>query len=126
MWAYQRSTCPDHPSPEEMSAVEVETRIHKVLGATVVLPPGAGPDPLRRGIATIRVGTSGPVSTVFTILSPHCARDIAQGLRNSRGNTQGADFSADAPGQATSHASNGVAWSCEEREREIGVPLVRR
>jgi hypothetical protein len=46
MWAYQRSTCPDHHSPEEMSAVEVETRIHKVLGAAVVLPPGAGPDPL--------------------------------------------------------------------------------
>jgi hypothetical protein len=46
MWAYQRSTCPDRPSPEELSAVEVETRIHKVLGVAIVPPPGAGSNPL--------------------------------------------------------------------------------
>jgi hypothetical protein len=58
--------------------VEVETQIRKVLDSTDVLPPGASPDPLERGIASIKVGTSGPV---------------VQGLQESRSDTRGTDFS---------------------------------
>jgi hypothetical protein len=96
----------------------METQIHKVLDSTVVPPPGASPDPLRREIASVRVGTSGTVYAAFTILSLHCAHDIVQGLRDSRGDTRGTDFSMDAIGRATSHDSNGAARSCEERERD--------
>jgi hypothetical protein len=46
MSVHPGSTYPDHPSPEEQSAAEVETRIHKVLDSIAVPPPGAGPDPL--------------------------------------------------------------------------------
>jgi hypothetical protein len=55
MWAYLGSTCPDSPSPGELSTTEVETWIHKVLDSAVVPPPGAGPNPLQRGIASVRV-----------------------------------------------------------------------
>jgi hypothetical protein len=80
-------TCYDRPSPGELSAAEVETRIHKVLDSAAVPPPGAGPDPLRRGIAIVRVDTSGPVSAAFTIFFLHHAHDIVQGLRDSHGDT---------------------------------------
>jgi hypothetical protein len=46
MWAYPRSSCLDHPSSEELSAVEVEARIRKVLDSATILSHGAGPDPL--------------------------------------------------------------------------------
>jgi hypothetical protein len=46
MWAYPGSTCPDHPSPEELSTVKVETWICMVLDSVTVSPLGAGPDPL--------------------------------------------------------------------------------
>jgi hypothetical protein len=46
MWAYPGSNCPDRPSPEELSAVEVETRVCKVLDSTIILSPGDGPNPL--------------------------------------------------------------------------------
>jgi hypothetical protein len=128
MWAYQGSTCPDCPSPEELSAVDEETQIHKVLDSAAVPPPGASPGPLRRGIISVRVGTSGPISATFTILSLHCANDIAQGLGDSYGDTRGTDFSMDATGRAMSCTSNRAMQSREEREREreIGVPLVGR
>jgi hypothetical protein len=41
-----------------------------------------------------------------------------QGLRNSRGDMRGTDFSVDAPGCAMSHVSNGAARSREEIERD--------
>jgi hypothetical protein len=49
--------------------------------------------------------------------------DIVQCLGDSHGDMRGADFSMDAPGSATSCASNGVTRSCEERE--IDAPPVR-
>jgi hypothetical protein len=118
MWAYQGSTCPDCPSPEELSAVDEESQIHKVLDSAAVPPPGASPGPLRRGIISVRVGTSGPISTTFTILSLHYANDIAQGLGDSCGDTRGTDFSMDATGRAMSCTSNRAMQSREERERD--------
>jgi hypothetical protein len=118
MWAYPGSTYPDHPSPEKLSAAEVETRICKVLDFVAVPPPSVGLDPLQIGITSIRVGTSGSVFAAFKILSLHRARDIVQGLWDRHGDTRGADFSMDAPGRAMSHASNQAVWLHEERERE--------
>jgi hypothetical protein len=48
MWAYPGSSCPNRPSPEELSAGgdEMEARIHKVLDSAVIPLPGVGPDPL--------------------------------------------------------------------------------
>jgi hypothetical protein len=77
MWMYPRPSFPDRPSSNKLSAVEVETWIHKVLDLGVNPTPGAGPIPLRRGIASVRVSTIGPVSTAFAILSFHYAHDLA-------------------------------------------------
>jgi hypothetical protein len=128
MWAYPGSTCPDRPSLEELDMTEVETQICKVLDSAVVLPLGAGPDPLRRGIASVRVSTTGLVFVAFTILSLHCAHNIVQSLGDSHGNMWGVDLSVDALGPATSNVPYGATrWHEErEREREIGAPLVRQ
>jgi hypothetical protein len=37
MWTYPGSSCFDRPSFEELSAKEVEARIHKVLDSAVIL-----------------------------------------------------------------------------------------
>jgi hypothetical protein len=36
MWTYPGPSCPNRPSSEELSAVEVEEWIHKVLDLTVI------------------------------------------------------------------------------------------
>jgi hypothetical protein len=43
MWAYPWSSCPDCCSPKELSVVEVEARIHKVLDSVATPSPGTGP-----------------------------------------------------------------------------------
>jgi hypothetical protein len=47
MWAYAGSSYLDRPSLEELSGVEVEARICKVLDSTVILSHGADPNLLR-------------------------------------------------------------------------------
>jgi hypothetical protein len=41
MWTYPRPSCSDCPSSKELSVVEVEAQIHKVLDLGVILTPGA-------------------------------------------------------------------------------------
>jgi hypothetical protein len=118
MLAYRRSSCLDHPSPEEHSAGEVEARIIKVLDSAVILSPGVGPGPLRTGIASVRVSTLGPVSTTFAILSFHYARDLVKGLGDGCIKSWDIDPSVDALGWEARHASNGAARTSEERERD--------
>jgi hypothetical protein len=88
MWTYLGPSCLERPSSEELNAVEGEARIHKVLDLAVSLTLSAGPVPLRRGINSVRVSTLGPISTVFLILSFHCACDLVQGLGGGRGETR--------------------------------------
>jgi hypothetical protein len=76
MWMYPGLSYPDCPSSEELSEMEVEAQIHKVLDLGVNLNSGANPVPLRRGITSVRVSTLGPVSSAFMILSFHCACDL--------------------------------------------------
>jgi hypothetical protein len=126
MWAYPGSSCLNHPSLKELSAAGVESWIHKVLDSTVIPSHDASPDPLRRGIASVRVSTLGPVSVAFTILSFHCARDFAQGLEDGRGELRDAVSPVEASGQeASPAASNRAMRMHEERERERTSPVGR-
>jgi hypothetical protein len=74
---YPGPSCPDCPSPEELSAMEVDGRIHKVLDLGVSPNPGVGPVPLRKGITSASVSTLGPVSVAFALKSFHDACDFA-------------------------------------------------
>jgi hypothetical protein len=65
--------------------VKVDAQMHKVLDLRVKPNPGAGLAPLQGGVASARVSTLGPVFTAFTVLSFHRTCDIAQGLRDGRG-----------------------------------------
>jgi hypothetical protein len=77
MWLYLRPSCPDRPSSEKLSAAEVDARIYKVLDLGVNLNPVAGPAPLQGGVASARLSTLDLVSMAFTVLSFHCACDLA-------------------------------------------------
>jgi hypothetical protein len=57
MWACPGSSYLNRPSLEELSAVEVEAQIRKVLDSAFILSHSAGHDPLQRGITSIRVST---------------------------------------------------------------------
>jgi hypothetical protein len=46
MWIYSGLSCPDRPSSEELSTVEIDAWVHKVLDLRVNLNPGVGPIPL--------------------------------------------------------------------------------
>jgi hypothetical protein len=91
MWAYLGPRCLDRLCPEELSAFEVKTWIRKVLDSSVILSPGSSPDPLRRGIASVRISTLGRVSAAFVILSFYCTRDPTQGLGDGRDELRDAD-----------------------------------
>jgi hypothetical protein len=82
MWMYLGQSYPNHPSSKELSAVEVEAQIHKVLDLGVNLTPVVSPVPLLRGIASVRVSTLGPVLAAFTIL---CFSLCSQSCAGPRG-----------------------------------------
>jgi hypothetical protein len=67
MWVYPGSSCPDCPTSEELSPVEVEAQIHKVMDLEVNLNPDPYLVHLRRGI----------VSAAFTIRSFHYTHNPA-------------------------------------------------
>jgi hypothetical protein len=102
------SSCPDYPSSEELSLVEVEAQIHQVLDLEVNLNPDPYLVHLRRGI----------VSVAFTILSFHSTHNLAQGLRGSRSEPWDADSPSNAYRQETRHASSEETWTREEKGRE--------
>jgi hypothetical protein len=85
MWLYLGPSCPDRPSSKELSDVEVDAQIHKILDLEVKPNPRAGPAPHQGGVASVGVSTLGLVLAAFMILSFHHARDLAQGLRDKRG-----------------------------------------
>jgi hypothetical protein len=60
MWTYPRPSCSDCPSSKELSVVEVEAQIHKVLDLGVILTPPVLTIPLRRGMASVRVWSGMP------------------------------------------------------------------
>jgi hypothetical protein len=84
MWLYPGPSYPNRPSFEELSAVEVNSRIHKVIDLGVNPNPEAGPTPLQEGFASARVSTLGPFLAAYVILSFHCTRNLVQGLRGGQ------------------------------------------
>jgi hypothetical protein len=77
MWLYPWVSCPDRPSSKELSEVEFDSRIHKVLDLGVNPHPGVGPAPLQGAVASARVSMLGPISVVFAIISFHCTHGLA-------------------------------------------------
>jgi hypothetical protein len=126
MWTYPGPSCPNRPSSEELSAVEVEARIHKVLALGVIPTTGAGPIPLRRGIASVRISTLDPIFMAFMILSFHYACDLVQGLGGGCGEPRDADPPADAVGREARHASSEKMWAWEERDHYTTERVVKR
>jgi hypothetical protein len=64
MWLYPCPSCPNCSLSEELSMVEINTQIHKVLDHEPDPNPVAGPVPLREGVASTRVSLFGPVLVV--------------------------------------------------------------
>jgi hypothetical protein len=113
MWMYLGQRYPNHPSSEELSAVEVESQIRKVLDLGVNLTPGVGPVPLLRGITSVRVSTSGPVlASRFYVF--HYVRNLVQGRGSGCGEPQDADLTADTIEWEVRHASSEEMLSREE------------
>jgi hypothetical protein len=50
MWMYPGLSCPDRPFSKELSAIEVDAQIHKVLDLGVNPNPRDNPVPLQRGV----------------------------------------------------------------------------
>jgi hypothetical protein len=117
MGMYLGPSCPDCPSFEELSTADVDAQIHKVMDLRVNLNPRVSPIPLRRGIASARVCMLGLVSVAFTILSFHCARDLAQGRGGGCSEPRDANSPEDAAKQKAKHASSEETWAWRERER---------
>jgi hypothetical protein len=118
MWAYPGSSYSNHPSPEELSVVKVETQVHKVLDSALLRHLVLALTPCEEGLPALGSVPQVPFLPLlqfflFTALVILCK---VSGMTEA---THGALVSPwMPPGQATSHASNGTAQSCEERERE--------
>jgi hypothetical protein len=114
---YPGPSCRDRPSSGELSAVVINTRIHKVLDLGANLNPGAGPAPLHEGFASTRVSMFGPVLAVYATLSFNCARDLMQGLRGAHSKSWAAYLPEDAVRWEARHTSSGMVRA--QREREV-------
>jgi hypothetical protein len=77
---------------------------------------GPDPVPLWRGIDSVRVSTSDPVSLAFMILSFHCTHNLAQSLICGRDEPQDVDSPSDAVKWEVRHASSEETRVREERE----------
>jgi hypothetical protein len=126
MGMHPRPSYPDRPSSEELSASKVGAQIHKVLDRGVNPNLRVGPNSLRRGASNIRVSTLSPISAVVTIMSFHCAHDLAQGLRGSRSELQDANLPEDSTERGAKHASDKEVWARRERDQRAAGRVVRR
>jgi hypothetical protein len=83
MRLYPGPSCPDRPSFEEFSVVEINTWIHKVLDLGANPNTGPHPTPLPEGVASTRVSLFRHHSAAYTILFFHHSHDLLQGLRGA-------------------------------------------
>jgi hypothetical protein len=77
MLLYLGPSCPNHPSSEDLSAVEINTQIHRVLDLGANPNPGASPALFQEWVANTRVSTCGLVSVAYVILSFHRTHGLA-------------------------------------------------
>jgi hypothetical protein len=119
MGMYPGLNCPDRPSPKELSMVEVDARIHKVLDLGLSPNPRVGPVPLRRGIASVTVSTLGPVLVAFMILSSHGSHDFPLGPRGDHDVSWEATSAEDAARWEAKCTPGEEMWVQRERERLV-------
>jgi hypothetical protein len=93
-------------------------RILKVLDLGVNPNYGLDHVPLWRGIASVRVSTSDPISLAFMILSFHCTHNLAQSLICGHDEPRDVDSPSDAVKWEVRHASSKETRVREERERD--------
>jgi hypothetical protein len=77
MWLYPGPICLNRPIYEELSEVEINTCIYKVLDHGANLYPEASHALLREGVASTRVSLFRFVSATCAISSSHHARGHA-------------------------------------------------
>jgi hypothetical protein len=80
LWLYLGSSYFDHSFSKELSVVEVNIRIHKVLDHVANPNPEVGPTPLREGVASTKVSLFRSVLVAYTILLFHHSHGLVQGL----------------------------------------------
>jgi hypothetical protein len=76
MWLCQGPSCLDCSFSKELSEVEINTQIHKVLDHGANLNPGAGPAPLREGVPNTKIILLAFVLALCVISSTHHTHDL--------------------------------------------------
>jgi hypothetical protein len=106
IWLYPGPCCPDRSLSKELSLVEINTWIHKVLDHGANLNIRASLAPLKEGVANTRVSLLGLVSMAYGILSFHHVHGLAQGLGAAHSEPWGANLCEDAARQEANCALN--------------------
>jgi hypothetical protein len=109
-------SCNNHPSSEELSAVEVNSRIHKVFDLGADLNSGASPAPLQGGVASAWVSMLCPISVAYVILSFRHTRGLAQELEGGRSEPWDVNLPEDVAKQEAKHAFNEKMRAQREKE----------
>jgi hypothetical protein len=118
MCLYLEPCCPNRPTSEELSAVEVNSRIQSALDVGANLNPQASPTPLQERVDSARVSTLGLILVAYAILHFHCFHGFAQGLGGGHKEPRDANPPVDVARLDVNHAFNGKAQAQRERERE--------
>jgi hypothetical protein len=106
MWLYPGPSCLDRSFSNELSEAKINTRIQNILDHGANLNPGAGPAPLREGVANARVSPLGSVLAVCVISYSHHVRDLMQGLRGTCSVLRGVILPVDTVKLEVNHARN--------------------
>jgi hypothetical protein len=118
MWLYPGPSCLNRSFPKELSTAW----IHKVLDHGANLNPGAGPTPLREGVASTRVSLFGSILAAYAFLSFHRAHGLVQGLRGTHSTSQGVNLPKDVARWEVNHAHNEKMWARKERKQAQSPP----
>jgi hypothetical protein len=117
MWLYLVPICLDRSFSEELSMMEINTWIHKVLDHGANQNPTADHAPLRERVTSTRVSLFGPVLVAYAILSSYHARGLAQGLGGAHVAPWGVNFPEDTVRQEVNHDHNEKMQAREERRQ---------
>jgi hypothetical protein len=79
MWLYSGLSFPNRSFSKELSTVDINTQIHKVLDHGANSDHGVGPAPLREGVASTRVSLLESISAAYAILSFHHTHGLCAG-----------------------------------------------
>jgi hypothetical protein len=117
MWLYPGPSSPDLPYFEELSTVEINTQMRKILDLGANPNSGAGPVPLQEGVASTKVSMFGPILAAYAILSFNHTHSLAHYLRGAHSKSQGANLPEDAVRWEANCASNEKTRAQRERKQ---------